>query len=63
MLIILVLELGTFGGVVQTHRGPVIAIMHQYALLDKGASIHFLNRWNGIKMTLVIINAFMLLGD
>jgi hypothetical protein len=30
----------TVGGVVQTHRGPVIAIVHQYALLGKGASIH-----------------------
>jgi hypothetical protein len=25
---------------VQTQRGPVIAILHQYALLGKGASIH-----------------------
>jgi hypothetical protein len=32
--------IGTVGGVIQTHRGPVIAIMHQYALLGKGASIH-----------------------
>jgi hypothetical protein len=31
--------IGTFGGIVQTHCGPV-AIMHQYALLRKGASIH-----------------------
>jgi hypothetical protein len=30
----------TVGGVVQTQHGPVIAIMHQYALLGKGASIH-----------------------
>jgi hypothetical protein len=26
--------------VVQTQRGYVIAIMHQYALLDKGSTIH-----------------------
>jgi hypothetical protein len=32
--------IGTVGGVVQTQHGPVIAIMHQYALLGKGASIH-----------------------
>jgi hypothetical protein len=30
----------TVGGVVQTQHGPVIAIMHQYALLGKGATIH-----------------------
>jgi hypothetical protein len=32
--------IGTVGGVVQTNMGPVIAIMHQYALLGKGPSIH-----------------------
>jgi hypothetical protein len=32
--------IGTVGGVVQTQHGPVIAIMHQYALLGKGSSIH-----------------------
>jgi hypothetical protein len=32
--------IGTVGGVVNNQKGPVIAIMHQYALLDKGASIH-----------------------
>jgi hypothetical protein len=32
--------IGTVGGVVNTQRGPIIAIMHQYALLGKGASIH-----------------------
>jgi hypothetical protein len=32
--------IGTVGGVVHTQHGPVIAIMHQYALLGKGASIH-----------------------
>jgi hypothetical protein len=31
--------IGTFGVVVNTQKGPVIAIMHQYALLGKGASI------------------------
>jgi hypothetical protein len=31
---------GTVGGVVNTQKCPVIAIMHQYALLGKGASIH-----------------------
>ncbi len=29
----------TVGGVVQTHKGPVIAIMHQYALFGKGNTI------------------------
>jgi hypothetical protein len=32
--------IGTGGGVAQTQHGSVIAIMHQYALLSKGASIH-----------------------
>jgi hypothetical protein len=32
--------IGTLGGVVNTQKGPVISIMHQYALLGKGASIH-----------------------
>ena len=34
------IDIGTVGGVVDTHKGPVIAIMHQYALLGKGSSIH-----------------------
>jgi hypothetical protein len=33
------IDIGTVGGVVQTQKGPVIAIMHQYAILGKGASI------------------------
>jgi hypothetical protein len=32
--------IGISGGVVNTQKGPVIAIMHQYAFLGKGASIH-----------------------
>jgi hypothetical protein len=32
--------IGTVGEVVQAQHGPVSAIMHQYALLSKGASIH-----------------------
>jgi hypothetical protein len=32
--------IGTVGGVVQTHRGPLIDIMHQYTLLAKNSSIH-----------------------
>ena len=34
------ISIGTVGGVVDTHKGPVIAIMHQYALIGKGHSIH-----------------------
>jgi hypothetical protein len=34
------IPVGTVGGVVQTQKGPVIAVMHQYALLGKGNSIH-----------------------
>jgi hypothetical protein len=31
---------GIDGGVVNTQKGPVICIVHQYSLLDKGDSIH-----------------------
>jgi Reverse transcriptase (RNA-dependent DNA polymerase) len=34
------ISIGTVGGVVDTHKGPVIAIMHQYALIGNGHSIH-----------------------
>ena len=32
--------IGTIGGVVTTQKGPVIAVMHQYALFGKGNTIH-----------------------
>jgi hypothetical protein len=38
---------------VQTQHGPVIAIMHQYTLLGKGASIHSPSQLNGTRMTLM----------
>ena len=34
------IDIGTVGGVVDTQKGPVIAIMNQYALFGKGPSIH-----------------------
>lgn len=34
------IDIGSVGGVVETQKGPVIAIMHQYALVGKGSSIH-----------------------
>jgi hypothetical protein len=34
------INIGTVGGVVKTHHGQVISIMHQYALLGKGYTIH-----------------------
>jgi hypothetical protein len=34
------IPIGTVGGVVTTQKGPVIAILHQYTLLEKGTSIH-----------------------
>jgi hypothetical protein len=34
------IDIGTVGGVVTTQKGPVIAIMHQYALFGKDSSIH-----------------------
>jgi hypothetical protein len=33
-------NVGTVGGVVETQKGPIIVIFHQYALLGKGPSIH-----------------------
>jgi hypothetical protein len=36
------IDIGTVGGVIQTHKGPVIGIFHQYVLLHKGSSIHSL---------------------
>jgi hypothetical protein len=34
------IDIGTVGEVIQTQKSPVIGIMHQYALLNKGATIH-----------------------
>ena len=34
------LKLGTVAGLVQTHRGSVVCIMHQYAIYGKGKTIH-----------------------
>jgi hypothetical protein len=34
------INIGTEGGVIHTKKGPVIGIMNQYALLNKGSSIH-----------------------
>jgi hypothetical protein len=42
------IDSGTVGGVIQTQKGPVIGIMHQYALLNKASTIHSLCHfeWN-----------------
>jgi hypothetical protein len=34
------INIGTVGGVIHTNKGRLIGIMHQYALLYKGSSIH-----------------------
>jgi hypothetical protein len=34
------IDIGTVGGVIRTQKGPVIGIMHQYALLNKESTIH-----------------------
>ena len=39
------IPIGTVGGVIQTHLGPAILIMHQYAILGKGYSIHSPGQW------------------
>jgi hypothetical protein len=33
------IDIGTIGGVIHTNKGPVIGILNQYALLNKGSSI------------------------
>jgi hypothetical protein len=32
--------IGTVGGVITTHKGPVIGILHHYTLRNKGTYIH-----------------------
>ena len=42
-------EIGTVGAYVDTQRGPIIAVFHQYALFGKGNTIHSpgqLEMWN-----------------
>jgi hypothetical protein len=34
------IDIGTVGGVIQTQKGPIIGIMHQYELLNKRSTIH-----------------------
>jgi hypothetical protein len=34
------IDIGTVGGVIQTQKCPIIGIMHQYALLNKGSTIY-----------------------
>jgi hypothetical protein len=45
------IDIGTVGGVVQSQKGPIIAIMHQYALLNKGHSIHSPCQFESHKVT------------
>jgi hypothetical protein len=47
--------IGTVGAVVNTQRGEVIAIMHQYAYTGKGGTIHNLVSLNGVAMTSTIV--------
>jgi hypothetical protein len=34
------IDIGTVGGVINTQKGPIVGIMRQYALLNKGSAIH-----------------------
>ena len=45
-------DIGTVGGVTHTQDGPVILIMHQYALFGKGRTIHAPGQmeWNGLSV-------------
>jgi hypothetical protein len=45
------IDIGTVGGVVQSQKGPVIAVMHQYTLLNKGTSIHSPCQFESYKVT------------
>ena len=39
------IKVGTCAGVINTDKGPVIGIMHQYALTDHATSIHSPGQW------------------
>ena len=41
----------TAGGVICTQKGPVIAILHQYAYTGKGMSIHLCAQMEAFKQT------------
>jgi hypothetical protein len=43
------IDIGTVGGVIQTQKGSIIGIMHQYALLNKGSTIHSLCQFEWYK--------------
>jgi hypothetical protein len=47
--------IGTVGAVVNTQRGEVIAIMHQYAYTGKDGTIHSLVSSNGVAMMSTIV--------
>jgi hypothetical protein len=46
------IDISTVGGVVQSQKGPIIAVMHQYALLNKGHSIHSPCQFESYKVTI-----------
>jgi hypothetical protein len=35
------IDIGMVGGVIQSQKGPIIGIMHQYALLNEGSTIYY----------------------
>jgi hypothetical protein len=45
------IDIGSVGGVVQSQKGSIIAVMHQYALLNKGHSIHSPCQFESYKVT------------
>ena len=42
-------SIGTVAGLVNTHKGPVVLILHQYALVGRGHSIHSPAHWEWYK--------------
>eukprot|EP00977_Amphora_coffeiformis_P012644 scaffold3187_cov130-Amphora_coffeaeformis.AAC.1 len=42
-------KIGTVAGLVHSNKGPVVLIMHQYALVGRGHSIHSPAHWEWYK--------------
>ena len=43
------LKIGTVAGILNSTKGPIIGIMHQYALVGRGHSIHSPGQWEWFK--------------
>ena len=43
----------TAAALLDTQKGPIIGIFHEYAHLGKGRSIHAADKWNGLTVRLM----------